>query len=198
VGDDAASEQGQGHAGLPERENGEAILAGHTVSREITNEDRLQDASEEVTDFLEGLLEAMGLEGAVEVTMPSPSSIQAAVSGPDAGSLIGRKAKTLDAIQELLRAVVQRHVGFGIKVALDVEGYRVRRKQAIESLTGEMVREAREVGEVELEPMSAFERKIVHDLVAEQEGVSSFSEGEGTDRRVIIRSTQESPGGNRE
>lgn len=165
---------------------------GHVSREKLQDEDRLDDAGEEVGDFLEGLLDALGIEGTVEVAVERPERVAASITGRESGLLIGRKGKTLEALQELARAVVQRQVGFGIKVQLDVEGYRERRRQMIQGLAEEMIEEARETGEAELEPMSAYERKIVHDLVAEHEGVTSFSEGEGPDRRVIIRST--SPG----
>lgn len=161
------------------------------VSREISEADAFEEAKEESRDFLEGLMEAMDLEASVEVAVDGPRSIQATLSGEEAGLLIGRKGRTLDALQELLRAAVHRQVGFGIKVALDVEGYRERRREALKQLTADMVGEAKRAGEAELEPMSAYERKIVHDLVADMEGVSTFSEGEGNDRRVIIRATGE-------
>lgn len=166
------------------------------VSREKADADRLSEASAEVHEFLEGLLEALGAQGEIQVAVGPSGEVAASLSGEDAGLLIGRKGKTMEALQELVRAAVQRHVGFGIKVSLDIEGYRERRLETLKGLTHTMIQEARNKGEAELEPMSAYERKIVHDLVAEQQNMTSFSEGQDPDRRVIIRTTSEPPEGN--
>ncbi|MGI8426808.1 MAG: protein jag [Actinomycetota bacterium] len=156
---------------------------------EKTPESRLEQASDEALDFLEGLLDAMELEGEVQAAVSPPDQMTLSLSGEQSALLIGRKGKTLDALQDLVRAVVQRQVGPGLKVSLDVEGYRERRRQAIEQLTSEVIQEALENGEAELEPMSSYERKLVHDIVALNEEVTSFSEGRDPDRRVVIRST---------
>jgi len=150
---------------------------------------RLAQASDEVLDFLEGLLDAMELDGQVEVETILPGELKASIAGENSDLLIGRKGRTLDAFQELVRAVVHRQIGPGLKVSLDVEGYRDRRRATIEQITAEMIEEAIENGEVELEAMSSYERKLVHDIVALNENVTSFSEGREPDRRVVIRST---------
>jgi spoIIIJ-associated protein len=149
-------------------------------------EEILADAQEDALDFLEGLLEVMGVEGEVEVVI-SEGGLEASVTGDDLGLLIGRQGRTLEATQELLRTAVQRGARTRVRVNLDIEGYRHRRKEALVELARDRAQEALETGEVELEPMSAYERKVVHDAVGEIEGVSSFSEGEEPDRRVVIR-----------
>ncbi|HEX2259965.1 MAG TPA: R3H domain-containing nucleic acid-binding protein, partial [Actinomycetota bacterium] len=90
-------------------------------------------------------------------------------------------------IQELLRAAVQAQAQTRIRISLDVEGYRERRRQAVRRQAEAMAERAAEEGEAALEPMSAYERKIVHETVAAIEGVSSFSEGQEPKRRVLIR-----------
>jgi len=150
---------------------------------------RLGQASDEVLDFLEGLLDAMELVGEVQVEKILPGELRAFIAGENGDLLIGRKGRTLDALQELVRAVVHRQIGPGLKVSLDVDGYRDRRRATIERITTEMIEEAIENGEVEMEPMSSYERKLVHDIVALNENVTSFSEGREPDRRVVIRNT---------
>jgi spoIIIJ-associated protein len=81
---------------------------------------------------------------------------------------------------------VQRQVRARVWVTLDVQGYRERRKEALRERAREMAARALDEGEMELEPMNAFERKIVHDAVGEITGVTSFSEGEEPYRRVVI------------
>jgi spoIIIJ-associated protein len=155
------------------------------VDEELDTEEPLEAAREEVLDFLDGLLEAMEVDGEV-IAEIEEDGIQASVNGREAGLLIGRRGQTLEAIQELLRIAVQRQVRARIRISLDVEGYRSRRRAALQERAREMAERAMGEGEVELEPMSAFERKAVHDAVGEIEGVISFSEGEEPYRRVII------------
>ncbi|MCA1838714.1 MAG: KH domain-containing protein, partial [Actinobacteria bacterium] len=116
-------------------------------------------------------------------------SLVAEIKGADVGVLIGRKGQTWDATQELLRSVVQRQAQTRVRTRLDIEGYRTRRKETLEKEAVELANRALEEGEIELEPMSAFERKIVHDAVSGIEGVTSFSEGEEPRRRVILKAT---------
>lgn len=152
------------------------------------DQEMLEDSREEALDFLEGLLDAMELDGEVEVEVDEEGRIQANIEGEDAGVLIGRKGQTLTAIQDLLRTAVQRQAQRRMWVYLDIEGYRDRRREDLQEMAREAAEDAKESGEIELEAMPAFERKIVHDTVAEIEGVTSFSEGEDPRRRVIIQS----------
>jgi spoIIIJ-associated protein len=148
--------------------------------------DVLEDAREDALDFLEGILDTMDLDADAAVEIED-QALSASVSGPDVGLLIGRRGQTLDALQELLRNVVQRQAQTRMRITLDIEGYRERRREVLQQQAKEMSQRALEDGEVELEPMSAFERKIIHDAVAEIEGVTSFSEGQEPRRRVVLR-----------
>jgi spoIIIJ-associated protein len=138
-------------------------------------------------DFVTGLLEAMGLEASVRhVVDEGRASIE--VSGDDLGILIGRRGQTLDALQELTRIAVQRRLRAHSRLSIDVEGYRARRRSSLAEYARSMAVRAQERGtEIELEPMNAYERKIVHDAVAKVEGASSFSEGEEPNRKVVVR-----------
>lgn len=150
-----------------------------------SEEDRLTMASEDALDFVEGLLEAMDLEGQAAVEIRD-RRIYVSVEGDDAAVLIGHHGQTLDAVQEILRSAIQRQVRARVWVTLDVQGYRERRKELLQERAREMAAKAVEEGEMEFEPMNAFERKIVHDTIGEIEGVTSFSEGEDPYRRVVI------------
>ncbi|MCA1840646.1 MAG: KH domain-containing protein, partial [Actinobacteria bacterium] len=88
----------------------------------------LEDAREDALDFLEGILDSIDLEGEVTVEIEDDSLV-AEIKGADVGVLIGRKGQTLDAIQELLRSVVQRQAQTRVRTRLDIEGYRTRRKE---------------------------------------------------------------------
>lgn len=152
-------------------------------------DDDLEDARDEVLDFLDGLLEAMGVDGEADADIVD-DGIDAWIDGDDLGLLIGRRGQVLDALQELLRIAVQRRLMERVRISLDVAGYRQRRRVALEQRAEEMAQLAREDGEVKLEAMSAFERKIVHETVAKIEGVRSFSEGEEPRRCVVIEAEE--------
>ncbi|HVL50036.1 MAG TPA: RNA-binding cell elongation regulator Jag/EloR [Actinomycetota bacterium] len=150
-------------------------------------EEVLEDAREDALDFLEGLLDAMEADGDVAADITEDGAIAAEITGGDGGLLIGSRGQTLEAMQELLRTVVQRQAQTRVRVTLDVEGYRERRKEAVRRLAEQMAERALAEGEVELEPMNAYERKIVHEAVAGIAGISSVSEGQDPRRRVLIR-----------
>jgi spoIIIJ-associated protein len=155
------------------------------ADEEESEEDRLAMAQEDALDFIEGLLEAMDVDGEATAEIRD-RRVYVSVEGQEAAILIGHHGQTLDAIQELLRSAVQRQVRARVWVTLDVQGYRERRKEALRERAREMAARALDEGEMELEPMNAFERKIVHDAVGEITGVTSFSEGEEPYRRVVI------------
>jgi spoIIIJ-associated protein len=114
-------------------------------------------------------------------------AIHVSVSGEDLGSLIGRHGQTIDSIQYLLNAIVFRTYGDERKqVAVDAAGYRERRRQTLESLALRSAERALEGERVELEPMTAIERKIVHLRLQDVEGVRSTSEGAEPNRYVVV------------
>lgn len=138
-------------------------------------------------EFVSGLLKAMGLQAEV-TTSSDEATVHVDVRGEDLGGLIGRRGQTLEALQEVTRTAVQRRLRARVRLLVDVEGYRARRRESLAEYARAMARRAIERGtEIELEPMNAYERKIVHDAVAEVEGASSFSEGEEPYRKVIVR-----------
>jgi spoIIIJ-associated protein len=144
-----------------------------------------------VESFLIDLLAAFGRSDAtVTVTLSDDEAIEASVDGPELGLLVGQKGVTLQAVQELVRSMVQRRfVGqTHARVRLDVAGYRARRKVALERFAREVAESVRASGVAKaLDPMGSADRKVVHDAVNEIEGVSTASEGEDAARRVVIR-----------
>jgi spoIIIJ-associated protein len=138
-------------------------------------------------EFVTGLVGAMNLEADVASHVEEDTAY-VDVTGDDLGVLIGRRGQTLDAVQEITRTAVQRRVRARVRLMVDVEGYRQRRRQSLAEYAKSMARRAKERGtEIELEPMNAYERKIVHDAVAEVDGATSFSEGEEPYRKVVVR-----------
>jgi spoIIIJ-associated protein len=144
-----------------------------------------------VESFLIDLLAAFGRSDAtVTVTLSEDEAIEATVDGPELGLLVGQKGVTLQAVQELVRSMVQRRfVGqTHARVRLDVAGYRARRKVALERFAREVAESVKSSGVAKaLDPMGSADRKVVHDAVNEMEGVNTASEGEDEARRVVIR-----------
>jgi spoIIIJ-associated protein len=144
-----------------------------------------------VEGFLTDLLAAFGRSDAtVTVTLSEDEAIEASVDGPELGLLVGQKGVTLQAVQELVRSMVQRRfVGqTHARVRLDVAGYRARRKVALDRFAREVAESVKDSGVAKaLDPMGSADRKVVHDAVNEIEGVSTASEGEDAARRVVIR-----------
>jgi spoIIIJ-associated protein len=138
-------------------------------------------------EFVTGLVAAMNLEADIAARVEDDTAY-VDVTGDDLGVLIGRRGQTLDAVQEITRTAVQRRLRARVRLMVDVEGYRQRRRQSLAEYAKSMARRAKERGtEIELEPMNAYERKIVHDAVAEVDGATSFSEGEEPYRKVVVR-----------
>ena len=156
---------------------------------ELTPQERMDQRDEEAdlaADFVEGLLDRLDLPGDIEIAVHEE---QALVNVTEVGSglLIGRRGATLDALQELVRCAVQRQTERRSHVRVDVEGYRARQLDKLRDKCRDAIAQVRESGEpVRLEPMDAYERKMMHDLVAKTGGVSSTSEGTEPKRRVVI------------
>lgn len=156
------------------------------------SEEELEPATPEevattASEFLQGLFEAAGMQAEVATHVEGDSAF-IDVTGEDLGGMIGRRGQTLDSLQELTRTAVQRRLRSRVRLLVDVEGYRARRRSSLADYARSIAERAKERGtEIELEPMTAYERKIVHDAVAEVDGASSFSEGEEPDRKVVVR-----------
>lgn len=148
----------------------------------------LERQAEIAVDFVSGLATTFGLDAAVEVLRPDDETVEIRLNGPDLGLLIGPKGSTLVAIQNLARTVVFNHTGAtNGHVNVDVGGYRQKRTEALVRFATQVAEKAKQTGErIALEPMSAVDRKVVHDTIAGIEGVSTISEGEEPRRRVVV------------
>ncbi|MDP9298415.1 MAG: protein jag [Actinomycetota bacterium] len=150
----------------------------------------LEEQADAAADFVEELLVKMDIDAIAEPNPRGDHMYVDIVDGPedDMALLIGRHGQTLEAIQELMRMAVGRHLDQRIRVIVDVEDYRKRREAKLEErarqLAEQVVRSGREE---ELEPMNAYERKLVHDAVAEVAGAETLSVGEDPNRYVVIR-----------
>lgn len=156
--------------------------------------DPLVDEQAEIAaDFLDGLLAAMGLEADVEINDVEGGTyvdLWGAEGSEDMGILIGKHGHTVDSLQEIVRSVVQARTGERCQILVDVEDYRKRRLSRVRHIARDAGRRVKRTGKEEaLEPMTAYERKVVHDAVSELGGLETASEGEEPGRRVVIRRT---------
>lgn len=149
----------------------------------------IEEQAEAARAFTQGLVDAFGIGGRVTTRVDDEETLVVEVSGEGLGLLVGPRGATLQAIEELVRTVVQRHTeGHGARINVDVAGYRARRRAALEAFTRELAAKVLETRRDQaLEPMGAADRKVVHDTVAEIDGVSTVSEGEDPRRRVVLR-----------
>ena len=149
----------------------------------------IEEQADAVADFVEELLVKMDIDAIAEPSEADGRVYVDILDGdPDGMSLlIGRHGQTLDALQELARQVVGRRLDERIKVLVDVDDHRKRRASRVAETAREAAAEAIETGtECPLEPMDALERKMVHDAVAEIDGVRTESRGEDPNRYVVI------------
>jgi len=146
------------------------------------------DAGELAEEFVEGLLAQFGAKFELERRDLDEDTVEIAVTGDDLGLLIGPRGQTLAAVQELARTVVQRRApGARTRVLVDIAGYRMARREALERFTQEVAGQVKATGVARvLEPMSPPDRKVVHDTANSIDGVSTTSEGEEPRRRVVL------------
>lgn len=143
-------------------------------------------APERAARFTRRLLFLMGLKAKVKA-IESPDSISIEIEGEDLGSIIGSKGKNLDALQTILNAVLNKNALVKKSIFVDVAGYRKKRMEALRKSVEDAVRRAKDTRKpVSLPPMSAYERKMVHEIISEFEGVKSESQGEEPGRFVIV------------
>jgi spoIIIJ-associated protein len=159
---------------------GDAAAAEPSTAREEG-----EDAAK-LRELLEHVAAAIGVRCRIEIE-ETAESLEATCFGDDLGLLIGRRGQTIDAVQVLASAVVGGSDGDRRDVVVDASGYRARRRRTLESLAARCAEEAIRTGlRVELEPMSASERKIVHTTLQDRADVSTTSEGDEPNRRVVV------------
>jgi spoIIIJ-associated protein len=145
--------------------------------------------SEIAADYVEGLLDILDYDGDIDELVSSGRPMVEVVGGR-LNALVGTRGATLEALQELTRLAVFRQTGSPSRLLLDVGGYRATRRKELGALAKNAAEKVKEFGEaVRLEPMSAFERKCVHDVINALAGVESESEGVEPSRRIVVRPT---------
>jgi spoIIIJ-associated protein len=182
--DDAAVENGTEDAAA-ETAAETAEQPGGTEARRMSRQERLEQEGEIAADYLEELLEIADLDGDLDMDVEGDRATVSIV-GADLPMLVGAHGEVLESLQELTRLAVYRETGERSRLMLDVSNHRAERRTHLEKLAAEVVAKVQETGErAELEPMSPFERKVVHDVVAAA-GLQSESEGAEPKRYVVV------------
>lgn len=144
--------------------------------------------SEIAADYVEGLLDILDYDGDIDEVVSGGRPVVEVVGGGRLQTLVGQRGATLEALQELARLAVFRKTGTPSRLLLDVAGYRATRRKELAAVAKNAVERVRKHGDpVRLEPMTAFERKCVHDVINAINGVESESEGVEPNRRVVVR-----------
>jgi len=185
-----AAEENTVSAGSPE--SGAAVSSGDAAVAAADDDQEEDDApaegldaeAEVAADYLEELLDIADLDGDIDTYTENGRAQVSIVT--DSQVLVGKDGEVLEALQELVRLAVMAETDHRTRLMLDVAGYRDRRRKALRELATDAMQEVKDSGEpVRLSPMNPFERKIVHDAVAEA-GLRSESEGKEPQRRVVV------------
>ena len=143
--------------------------------------------SEIAADYIEGLLDILDFDGDIDELVQNGRPMVEVVGGR-LNNLVGNRGATLEALQELSRLAVYRQTGEPSRLLLDVGGFRANRRKELVAVAKNAAERVKQHGEsVRLEPMSAFERKCVHDVINAMPGVESESEGVEPSRRIVVR-----------
>jgi spoIIIJ-associated protein len=200
-GDSAGRDDGEsaGRRGGRSGRNGSARSGSSSRDSERRSEQRSERADSDqppvepavvgaaAVEFVEGLVTAFGLSADVSL-MVDENELEVHAAGSDLGLLIGPGGRTLLAVQDIARVAAQRRLGdHETRLRIDVAGYRERRREALERFARSVAEEVSETGEPRaMEAMPSADRKVIHDVLATVDGVTSHSEGDDPYRRVVV------------
>ena len=158
-----------------------AIIKARVLVKEVSVEDKAKE-------FLKDVLAAMNIEAVVEATYSEEEkTLEVVLNGEDMGVLIGKRGQTLDSLQYLVSLVVNKGTSEYIRVKVDTENYRERRKLTLENLAKNIAfKVKRTKRSVTLEPMNPYERRIIHSALQNDKYVTTHSEGEEPFRKVVV------------
>lgn len=146
-----------------------------------------QEDAEELADIVNEILDLAQLQASVKPTGLNGRYVNLELDGKDVAYLVGKHGEVLNAFQYLLNIISARQLESGVRVTLDGANYRRRREEALCNLALQIAEQVRERGEeAVLDALPAFERRVVHKAISEFDGVSTYSEGEEPNRRVVI------------
>lgn len=153
-----------------------------------STEDLLVREGDIAGDYLERLLDLVDYDGDIDLDVEAGRAVVSIDGGDDLEKLVGPRGNVLEALQELTRLAVQQETGTRSRLMLDIAGWRADRRQELRDLGRATAERVLAGGDdrIRLQPMTPFERKVVHDAVAAFDGVHSESEGEDPRRRVVV------------
>ncbi|ALC28808.1 MULTISPECIES: R3H domain-containing nucleic acid-binding protein [Streptomyces] len=149
---------------------------------------RLEQEGEIAADYLEGLLDIADLDGDIDMDVEADRAAVSIISDSprELQKLVGRDGEVLEALQELTRLAVHRETGDRSRLMLDIGGFRAKKREILAELGAKAANDVKSSGQpVKLDPMTPFERKVVHDAIAAA-GLRSESEGEEPQRFVVV------------
>lgn len=169
-------------------EKGSAGFLGINSKKAIIKARKKETLEDKVRSFLDEMFRTMNMEVVIELTYDEASrNMDIELKGTDMGILIGKRGQTLDAIQYLVSIVANKDSEEYIHVKLDTENYRKRRRETIENLAKNLAYKVKRTKKaVTLEPMNAYERRIIHSALQSDKYVSTYSEGEEPYRHVVV------------
>lgn len=169
-------------------EKGSTGFLGINSKKAIIKARKKETLEDKVRSFLDEMFHAMNMEVVVELTYDEASrNMDIELKGTDMGILIGKRGQTLDAIQYLVSIVANKDTEEYIHVKMDTENYRKRRRETVENLAKNLAYKVKRTKKpVTLEPMNAYERRIIHSALQNDKYVSTYSEGEEPYRHVVI------------
>ena len=170
---------------LDEGSKGIFGLGGKEARVKVSFKESVVSGGALARDFLEAMFEMMELSLEISVT-EDEEAINVQITGEEGGIIIGRRGETLDALQYITSLAVNKRIGHK-RIIIDVENYRKRREETLISLAGRVAAKVMDYRKpIALEPMSAYERRIIHASLQENQYVTTYSTGEEPYRKVII------------
>ena len=169
-------------------EKGSTGFLGIKSKPAIIKARKKNDTVDNIREFLENVFSAMNMEVTIDIKKAEDDKVyEVELSGKEMGLLIGKRGQTLDSLQYLTNLAVNKHSDGYIKVKLDTEDYRQRRKDTLENLAKNIAYKVKRTKRpVSLEPMNPFERRVIHSALQGDRYVESHSEGEEPFRHVVV------------
>lgn len=169
-------------------EKGSTGFLGIKSKPAIIKARKKNDTVDNIREFLENVFSAMNMEVTIDIKKAEDDKVyEVELSGKEMGLLIGKRGQTLDSLQYLTNLAVNKHSDGYIKVKLDTEDYRQRRKDTLENLAKNIAYKVKRTkSPVSLEPMNPFERRVIHSALQGDRYVETHSEGEEPFRHVVV------------
>lgn len=162
------------------------IRAAYEANEELSD-DQLDAVADLAVGVIRDVLKCFGeTDSTIDEYDGDEGELILDVNGGDLAVLIGRHGRVLDALQLVISSIVSKRLGFHFPIVVDIEGYKNRRKQKIQTIARSAASRAKRSGKVRLKPMNAYERRLVHLALIDDADVTTHSEGEDPERYVVI------------